>query len=117
MREPYLMWVAGIRSGVLYTLKERPIDPKWSNKHLQIALGFVATGLYLGWSENRAFQAAEGLVFKGMYPGLAWPHEALVNDMAVLHEPPEPRSNDLLHAAAAAAVCSSLISGEQHEAE
>ena len=77
------MWVAGIRQGTLYTVKERPLDPKWSNRDLQDALAWCATGQHLGFDSERAFQAAEGLVMKSMY-GITWPESNLTVDMEKL---------------------------------
>jgi len=78
-------WVAGLRSGKLYTAKIRPLDPRWSQRDLQRMLAWSATGQHLGWSEERAFQAAEGLVMKSLYHGIRWPNcTQLVDDMDLL---------------------------------
>jgi len=79
-----MSWIAGLRAGKLYTVSMRPIDPRWSDGQLQIALGFCATGLHLGWTECRAFQAAEGIVMSIICPGIVWTYEPLVNDMYCL---------------------------------
>jgi len=79
-----MSWVAGLRAGKLYTVSIRPIDPRWSKGQLQIALGYCATGLHLGWNEGRAFQAAEGIVMSIICPGIVWTYESLVNDMDTL---------------------------------
>ena len=78
-------WVAGLRSGKLYTAKIRPLDPRWSQRDLQRMLAWSATGQHLGWSEERAFQAAEALVMKTLYHGIRWPNGTqLVADMDLL---------------------------------
>jgi len=79
-----MSWIAGLREGKLYTISMRPIDPRWSKGQLQIALGYCATGLHLGWTEGRAFQAAEGIVMSIICPGIVWIYESLVNDMEYL---------------------------------
>jgi hypothetical protein len=79
-----MSWIAGLREGKLYTISMRPLDPRWSDGQLQIALGFCATGLHLGWTECRAFQAAEGIVMSIICPGIIWIYEPLVNDMYCL---------------------------------
>jgi hypothetical protein len=79
-----MSWVAGLRLGKLYCVSKRPLDPRWSSKDLQIALGLCATGLHLGWDENRAFQAAEGIVIREMFQGISWPASSLVDDMDTL---------------------------------
>ena len=90
------MWVAGMRKGKLYTVQKRPVDPKWSNRDLQMALAWCATGQHLGFEPERAFQAGEALVMKSMYHGLRWPESGLTRDMETLegisrdeHEPKE----------------------------
>jgi hypothetical protein len=80
-----MSWVAGLRAGKLYSVSKRPLDPRWSSTDLQMALGLCATGLHLGWDENRAFQAAEGLVMKKMLHGISWASESrLIGDMNIL---------------------------------
>jgi hypothetical protein len=88
-----MRWVAGIRSGTLYTVAKRPIDPKWSNRNLQTALAWCATGIHLGWSEDHAFQVAEAIIMKDIYHGIKWPESSLTRDMQL------------------------LVAGEQHESE
>jgi hypothetical protein len=78
------MWVCGLRRGILYTIEERPVDPRLSNAKLQEVLAWCATGLDQGLTEERAFQAAEALVMRSMYHGIAWPSSTLTQDMASL---------------------------------
>ena len=77
------MWIAGLREGVLYKVAERPLDPRWSQADLQILLGLCATGQHLGWTEERAFQAAEALVYKKKLNPI-WRNDELTNDMSQL---------------------------------
>ena len=78
-------WVAGLRGGKLYTTNARPLDPRWSQRDLQRMLAWSATAQHLGWSEERAFQAAEALVMKTLYHGIRWPTgTTLVADMDLL---------------------------------
>lgn len=79
-----MSWVAGMRAGKLYTVSMRPLDPRWSKGQLYKALGYCATGLHLGWDEERAFQAAEGLVMQEVCPGIVWANDALLSDMQEL---------------------------------
>ena len=79
-----MSWVAGMRAGKLYTVSMRPLDPRWSKGQLYKALGYCATGLHLGWDEERAFQAAEGLVMQEVCPGIVWANDALLADMQEL---------------------------------
>ena len=79
-----MTWVAGIRNGTLYTVKKRPIDPRWSTSHMQKMLGLCATALHLGLNEERAFQAAEALVMTQVCPGIEWPNQQLHNDMDLI---------------------------------
>ena len=84
-----MVWVAGMRAGKVYSVSERPLDPRWSSKELQMALALCATGQHLGWDENRAFQAAEGLVMKQILNGISWPTGSkLLDDMNVLANGP-----------------------------
>lgn len=78
------MWVCGIRQGILYTIEERPVDPRLSNAKLQELLAWCATGMHQGLTEVRAFQAAEALVMRSMYHGIAWPSSTLTEDMEKL---------------------------------
>ena len=75
------MWVAGMRSGTLYKVKERPLDPRWSKNDLHVMLGWCASAMAKGWSEDRAFQAAEALVMRSKNDGILWAHNELNNDM------------------------------------
>jgi len=77
-------WVSGMREGILYTVKKRPLDPRWSNRDLQNLLGWCASGQHLGWSEQRAFQAAEALVMKQHHDGIVWASSSLTEDMETL---------------------------------
>ena len=79
-----MSWVAGLRDGVLYSVKRRPLDPRWSTGHIQKALGFCATGMHLGMTEDRAFQAAEALIMREVCPGISWPNQTLYHDMDVI---------------------------------
>ena len=79
-----MRWVAGMRSNKVYTVQKRPLDPRWSNEHLQMTLGWCIVGLHLGWDEDRAFQAAEALVMRSYNTGIIWPASQLIDDMAIL---------------------------------
>lgn len=79
-----MSWVAGLRDGVLYNVKKRPVDPRWSSGHIQKMLGLCATGLHLGMTEERAFQAAEAIITTEVCPGISWPNEGLYDDMDVI---------------------------------
>jgi hypothetical protein len=88
-----MSWVCGLRAGKLYSVSKRPLDPRWSSRDLQMALGLCATGLHLGWDENRAFQAAEGLVMKKMLHGISWPAESrLLDDINTLSNDPSGKA-------------------------
>jgi hypothetical protein len=88
-----MSWIAGMRAGKLYSVSMRPLDPRWSSKDLQMALGLCATGLHLGWDENRAFQAAEGIVMKKMLQGISWPSDSrLLDDMSILINGPSGKA-------------------------
>ena len=76
-----MRWVAGIRSGVIYTVARRPVDPRWSNTHIQTMLALCATGMHLGLSEDRAFQAAEAIVMQSVCPGISWTYDGLLADI------------------------------------
>ena len=56
--------VCGVRKGVLYTVKEKPLDPRWSQRDIQVYLGLCATGQSLGLSPEQASLEAEAFVFK-----------------------------------------------------
>jgi len=77
------MWITGIRNNTFYKIKERPLDPRWSQQDLQVLLGLCANGLTLGWTEDRAFQVAEAIVMRSKYD-LTWSHHSLSEDMDVL---------------------------------
>jgi hypothetical protein len=66
------MWAAGFRNGRLYSVAARPLDPRWSSTDKRRLLGIVATGLYLGWSEDRAFEVGEAYVFLQKHKGISW---------------------------------------------
>ena len=78
------MWIAGLRGGTLYKVAKRPLDPRWSQADLQRLLGLCATGQHLGWTEERAFQAAEALIFRNKLYGLVWCNDELNADMSSL---------------------------------
>jgi hypothetical protein len=77
------MWIAGLREGILYKVEERPLDPRWSQADLQTLLGLCATGQHLGWTEERAFQAAEALLYKKKL-NLIWENDQLNADVSEL---------------------------------
>lgn len=79
-----MRWVSGLRSDTLYTIEKRPLDPTWSNQDLQILLGWCATAQNHGWSEDRAFQTAEAIVFKSKYHGISWLNDTLNDDIQEL---------------------------------
>jgi hypothetical protein len=79
-----MRWVAGIRFGALYTLEERPLDPRWSHQDMYTMLGWCATGQALGWTEERAFQTAEAIVMRSKNHGIRWPHINLNDDIETL---------------------------------
>ena len=78
------MWIAGLRGTILYKVAKRPLDPRWSQTDLQNLLGLCATGQHLGWTEERAFQAAEALIFRNKLYGLVWCNDELNADMSSL---------------------------------
>ena len=77
------MWIGGVRQGILYKVAKRPLDPRWSQADLQNMLGLCATGQHLGWTEERAFQAAEALVYKKKL-NLIWQNDQLNSDVSHL---------------------------------
>ena len=79
-----MSWVSGVRGTVLYTVQQRPVDPRWSNRDIQTMLGWCATGQHLGWNEERAFQAAEAIVMKSKCHGIRWAHCGLNDDIQTL---------------------------------
>jgi hypothetical protein len=79
-----MRWVSGLRSDIMYTIEQRPLDPRWSQQDLQVLLGWCASAQALGWTEQRAFQTAEALVIKKKNHGIQWQNEVLVEDMETL---------------------------------
>jgi len=79
-----MSWVAGLRSGVLYTVAKRPLDPRWSQQDLQVLLGYCANAMDQGFDEDRAFQTAEAIIIRSKNHGIHWSHEKLNADMAIL---------------------------------
>jgi hypothetical protein len=79
-----MRWVSGLRSDNMYTIEQRPLDPRWSQQDLQVLLGWCASAQALGWTEQRAFLVAEALVMKKKNHGIQWQNEALLEDMDVL---------------------------------
>jgi hypothetical protein len=79
-----MTWVAGLRSGILYTVAKRPLDPRWSQQDLHILLGHCANGLDMGWKEDRAFQAAEAIIMRSKNYGIHWSQNMLVKDIDTL---------------------------------
>ena len=77
------MWIAGLREGNLYKVAKRPLDPRWSQADIQTLLGLCATGQHLGWTEDRAFQAAEALLMKKKLR-LIWQNDELNTDVSRL---------------------------------
>jgi len=77
------MWIAGLREGILYKVAKRPLDPRWSQADLQVVLGLCATGQHLGWTEERAFQAAEALLMKKKL-SVIWQNDELNADISSL---------------------------------
>ena len=77
-------WVTGLRSGALYTISKRPLDPRWSPHDLQVMLGHCANGQALGWQDHRAFNAAEAIVIRRKNHGIVWSSIELNKDMATL---------------------------------
>ncbi len=74
-------WITGIRGTQVYQIKQRPLDPRWSSRDLQMMLSWCAVGQHLGWSDNRAFQAAEAIVMAKKHHGIVWPRSPLTDDM------------------------------------
>lgn len=81
-----MTWVCGLRSGILYTIESRPLDPRWSKEDQMVLLGWCANALHLGWKEGRAFQVAEAIVMQSKLKGLQWPSVSLNNDIKHLLE-------------------------------
>lgn len=79
------MWAAGFRNGRLYSVAARPLDPRWSTVDKRRLLGVVATGLSLGWSEDRAFETGEAYVFLQKHKGISWSkNSSVVADLNVI---------------------------------
>jgi len=78
------MWISGIRGSTVYKIEKRPIDPRWSKRDLQMTLAWCAVGQHLGWSDNRAFQAAEALTMAKKCHGIVWPQSSLTEDMSTI---------------------------------
>lgn len=79
------MWAAGFRNGRLYSVAARPLDPRWSTVDKRRLLGVVATGLSLGWSEDRAFETGEAYVFLQKHKGISWSkNSSIVADLNVI---------------------------------
>ena len=78
------VWQAGIRQGKSYTVAKRPLDPRWSNRDLQVMLAWAATGQHCGLDAERAFQAAEALVMRSIHHGVVWPESQLTEDIDFL---------------------------------
>ena len=82
------MWAAGFRNGHLYSVAARPLDPRWSSTDKRRLLGVVATGLYLGWSEDRAFEAGEAYVFLQKHKGISWSkNSSIIADLNAICSP------------------------------
>lgn len=79
-----MKWISGIRGSQIYTVEKRPLDPRWSNRDLQLTLGWCAVAQHLGWNEDRAFQAAEALVMETKLHRIKWPESSLTEDMEIL---------------------------------
>ena len=79
-----MRWVSGLRSDIMYTIEQRPLDPRWSQQDLQVLLGWCASAQALGWTEQRAFLVAEALVMKKKNHGIQWQNETLLEDMDIL---------------------------------
>jgi len=77
-------WVTGIRSDVLYTIAQRPLDPRWSQQDLQILLGYCANGQAMGWDDTRAFNAAEAILIRRKNHGIHWSNTELTKDVEAL---------------------------------
>lgn len=79
------MWAAGFRNGRVYSVAARPLDPRWSSTDKRRLLGVVATGLWLGWSEDRAFEVGEAYVFLQKHKGISWSKNSrVVEDLEVI---------------------------------
>lgn len=88
------MWAAGFRNGRVYSVAARPLDPRWSSTDKRRLLGVVATGLCLGWSEDRAFEVGEAYVFLQKHKGISWSKNSrVVEDLEVIMNHGETASN------------------------
>ena len=88
------MWAAGFRNGNLYSVAARPLDPRWSSTDKRRLLGVVATGLYLGWSEDRAFEAGEAYVFLQKHKGISWSkNSSVIADLNAITSPEADSQN------------------------
>lgn len=81
-----MKWVAGVYSDVLYMVEKRPLDPRWSQEDLMALLAWCAKGQGFGWSEDRAFLAAEALIMRTKNHGISWSHTQLNEDLIHLSE-------------------------------
>jgi hypothetical protein len=79
-----MKWVTGIRSGILYTISKRPLDPRWSQQDLEVLLGHCANGQALGWQDDRAFNTAEAILIRQKNHGIIWPNIELNSDIEIL---------------------------------
>jgi hypothetical protein len=79
-----MKWVTGIRAEVLYTIAQRPLDPRWSRQDLQVLLGYCANGQAMGWQDDRAFNTAEAILIQRKNHGIYWSNTELNKDMEVL---------------------------------
>jgi hypothetical protein len=77
-------WITGIRGTTVYQIQKRPLDPRWSNRDIHMALSWCCVGQHLGWSETRAFQAAEAMIMAKKHHGILWPSSPLTEDMQIL---------------------------------
>ena len=88
------MWAAGFRNGHLYSVAARPLDPRWSSTDKRRLLGVVATGLCLGWSEDRAFEAGEAYVFLQKHKGISWSkNSSVIADLNAITSPEADSQN------------------------
>ena len=88
------MWAAGFRNGNLYSVAARPLDPRWSSTDKRRLLGVVATGLCLGWSEDRAFEAGEAYVFLQKHKGISWSkNSSVIADLNAITSPEADSQN------------------------
>jgi hypothetical protein len=83
--------VTGFRAGVLYTIRARAFDPRWSNRDIQRFCAWCATAQHIGWEEARAIRVAEALVLRQRLEALVWPEgSGLEADMEELEEAGRP---------------------------